>query len=134
MKALFKYSVLLSFFLFMVTCVEDDALDRGFPMLLTKGVSNISARGATFNAEFTYRGDYQIVQYGFVWATSPNPILEMSDKVVFNNNSQKKTFSYDIRSSLNTGSLYWVRGFVITNDYVIYGVNVSFQSLGSEAP
>jgi N-acetylneuraminic acid mutarotase len=128
--------ILLLFILVLnVKCQEDEDTARNYPRLKTLPVSEITKEGATFNAEIIYRGDFEIINYGFVWDyATDNPTIEKNEQLVYSNNLNSKGFSERIESSLVEGYNYYVRAFVQTNDFLVYGEILSFTSLGSNAP
>lgn len=115
-------------------CNKHEVTSRNYPRIKTLEVSDISENGAHFNAEIIFRGDFEILHYGFVWSENNNPNLEGSDKVIYSENIQSNIFSATISSTLKEGVSYFVRSFVQTEDYVVYGNNIEFMSLGSNAP
>ena len=103
-------------------------------MILTLPVTNISELGAQFNAEFTLRGDFEILHYGFVWFPESYPALENSEKLIFSGNITETKFSGQISTTLVENRNYHVRSFVQTADFTVYGKDVEFLSLGSKSP
>ena len=118
----------------LVMCSEEEITHRPFPRVKTLAVSNINSEGARFNAEITFRGDFKVLIYGFVWGEKENPKLENSDRIVYAENIQESKFSSDIATTLMEKVSYFVRTFVQTDDFIVYGENVEFLSLGSGAP
>jgi hypothetical protein len=97
-------------------------------------VSEITSEGAKFNAQIIFRGTFEVLNYGFVWGEKENPTKEDSDRVIYAENIQSTGFSEMIETTLKEGTAYFVRAFVETEDFIVYGENVSFISLGSKAP
>lgn len=134
MKAILRYILLISLLSLLIKCDKDEITSRNYPRLKTLPVSDITSEGAIFNAEITLRGNFEILNYGFVWAESENPTKEINDRCVFAENIQSDNFSEIIETTLKEGTYYYVRAFIETNDFIVYGENVSFFSLGSKAP
>ena len=134
MKIVFKNILIIFFLAFLVRCDEYEVTSRNYPRVKTLAVSEISSQGARLNAEIIYRGDFEVINYGFVWGLTENPTKLNSDRVVFAENINRNKFSELIESTLREDTTYYVRAFVQTNDYTVYGENVSFLSLGSGAP
>lgn len=136
MRKFLKITALVLQTLTLTFCGEDDQVrSREFPKLNTLEVSNITSTGATFNAEFSFRGDFEITSYGFVWSTfSQNFTLDNSEKVVVKENILEPGFSLEISSALEEGETYYVRAVVTTDEFVVYGPTKEFVSLGSDAP
>ena len=133
MKRLIK-SILSIAILFVLTECEKEAESRDWPRLHTGDVSNITSNGAQFSAEIIYRGDFEILEYGFVWAQTIDPVVDKSYKMVYSDNITSKGFSAEIKTALLPNKNYYVKSFVKTRDYTVYGKEVAFISLGSEGP
>lgn len=127
--------MLISLATIFVRCANEDiTTSRDYPRLKTLPVSDISDSGAVFNAEIFYRGNFKILDYGFVWSENENPNLDNSDKVKYTDNIESNKFSSVISSVLKAGTSYYVRPYIRTNNYTVYGVPTKFLSLGSGAP
>jgi N-acetylneuraminic acid mutarotase len=134
MKALNTIFILFLLAIFLISCDKNEVTSREYPRLNTLDATDISDSGTTFNAEIIYRGDLEIIKYGFVWSEKENPSLENSDKIVFSDNIQSNKFTSVITTTLKRGVYYNVRSFIITNNYTVYGNCLKFLSLGSKAP
>ena len=134
MKAFLRNILFISLLGLFIKCDEDEVTSRNYPRLKTLPVTNITSEGAKFNAEIKFRGDFEVINYGFVWSESENPTIESSDRVIYSENIQLDKFSEMIETTLKEEVSYFVRGFVETNDFIVYGENVDFLSLGSKAP
>ncbi len=118
----------------LFACHKEQQTGRIFPRLETGNVTNISPEGAKFSANIKYRGNQQILSYGFVWSTENKPVLEYDEKAVFKNDLQHSGFSTTVTTTLIDSVKYHVRSFIQTSDFLVYGNEVSFFSLGSSAP
>ncbi|MGE0930272.1 IPT/TIG domain-containing protein [Peijinzhouia sedimentorum] len=135
MKFIVKSIVFLLFHFLFIQCVEDeDVLKRDYPRIKTLSVVDISPDGARFNAEILFRGDFEIISYGFAWGEIRYPNKVNFDRVVYLDNIKDNGFSHNVESTLKNGKWYNVRAFVETKDYTVYGENLAFRSLGSNAP
>ncbi|MCX2743174.1 IPT/TIG domain-containing protein [Mangrovivirga sp. M17] len=135
MNSTIKYIFYFSIICFLISgCEEEQVTQRPYPRLNTLPVTEISDEGAKFNAEIIYRGDFEVINYGFVWAKAQNPTKELSDGVIYADNIQSSNFSAIINTTLEENVAYSVRAFIETNDYIVYGENKEFLSLGSGAP
>lgn len=135
MKKIFRL-LLITFLsvLLTVNCENEGPGKRDWPGIITLDITNISDKGAVFNAEVISRGDFDVLSYGFVWSESENPSLNNSDRVVLSGDLTSGKFSAEISTTLKHGETYWVKSFVETADYTVYGEGVSFKSMGSQAP
>jgi len=134
MKSLLRNALFTLLFFSLINCEEEEVTSQEYPRLRTLAVTDINSGGATFNAEFVYRGNFEILNYGFVWDTSSNPEVESSDRVVIKGDVHSTQFTKEIKSTLAENQKYYVRAFVKTEEYFVYGENIEFISLGSEAP
>jgi N-acetylneuraminic acid mutarotase len=134
MKSLIRNILLFCSLSFFVNCNGDEITVREYPRLLTLAVTEVTAEGAQFNAQITYRGDFEVINYGFVWGETENPTIENSDRVINEDNIETNNYSVLVESTLKTEASYFVRAFVQTNDFLVYGENTRFLSLGSKGP
>jgi hypothetical protein len=134
MKSLFILSMLIIFLVLILSCNKDEVTVRDYPRLKTLAVSNISENGANFNAEIIFRGTFVITSFGFVWSETVNPRIEKADKVVYTENINSQKFSSEISTALQKNVGYYVRAFITTKEYTVYGQNVRFLSKGCQSP
>lgn len=134
MKAILRTILLISLFGLLVKCNKDEVTGRDYPRIKTLPVTEITPNGARFNAEIIFRGNFEVINYGFVWSENNNPTKENSDRVVYTNNIDSRNFTEIIETSLKEKVYYFVRAFVETNNFIVYGENIRFKSLGSKAP
>ena len=127
MKSIISSLVLSLLIGIFVSCNETD-ISRDYPRVETLPVTNISSAGAALNAEIVSRGGYNIISYGFAWqARGDAPkINSVSNVIRVLGNLQENTFSAEIEEDLTIGTTYYVRAFVETDDYIIYGPSVPF--------
>ena len=90
----------------------------------TNSVSNIDATTATLNGSITALGDPKYTEKGFVYAKTPNPTIALSNKVTVSG-SGIGTFIYDL-TGLETQVIYYVKAYVISNNNIYYGNEISF--------
>lgn len=134
MKSIFRNILFIFILALFVKCDEEEMTDRAYPRLKTLPVNGVTAEGATFSAEILLRGGFEVINYGFVWGESENPVLEDGHRFVYSDNIQTNTFSADITVALKENVKHYVRSFIQTNDFIVYGENVAFLSLGSNGP
>ena len=129
-----RNTLLLLILILLIRCEEDKITSRDYPRVKTLSVTEITSEGATFNAQIIYRGNFEVINYGFVWGEGIDPRKEVSDRVLFAENIQNQNFSEVIEISLKKDVTYSVRAFVETHEFIVYGENVDFISLGSNGP
>jgi N-acetylneuraminic acid mutarotase len=135
MKKLFRLLLIILFYVLLpVNCENEKPGKRSWPGIHTNNITGISDKGAVFNAEVISGGDFDILSFGFVWSESENPSLDNADRVVLSGELTLGKFSAEISTTLIQGKTYWVKSFVETPDFTVYGEGVSFKSLGSQAP
>lgn len=127
---------LLSFTSVMLfsTCNDNEVTPREYPRVKTLDVNEITSSGARFNAEIIFPGNGKIIEYGFVWDKSENPTIESSEKKILAQEISTGGFTSKISTTLEEGAIYYVRAYAKNDEYLVYGKNVSFESLGSGAP
>ena len=103
MKSILKNSLLIFVVLMLVQCDNDEITGRNYPRLKTLAVTDITAEGAKFNAEIIFRGNFEVINYGFVWSENDNPVITNSDRVIYSDNIQSNTFYKSIQTTLKAG-------------------------------
>ncbi|MBQ3368750.1 DUF1566 domain-containing protein, partial [bacterium] len=91
----------------------------------TNSVSNIDATTATLNGNITAIGDPAYTEKGFVYSKTPNPTT--SNNKVKVSGSGSGTFTYNL-TGLETQVTYYAKAYVISNNNVRYGSEVSFYT------
>ena len=118
--------------LLILGCSEEETTDREYPRVLTKGVTNISADGTTFNAEITY-SSVEILDHGFVWSSlNYDPTLDNADVISLGSLTAAGAFQATADRCMKTGAEYKMRPYAVSSGYVVYGVAVEFTSMGSK--
>ncbi|REE01174.1 IPT/TIG domain-containing protein [Marinoscillum furvescens] len=130
----FRVLVVVTVLTTICSCSDEFYSERDYPRLLTLPIENISEEGVVFNAEFVRRGNEEILEYGFVYATIENPRVTHHNRVTKTENIESERFSMTGQSALIPGEKYYVRAYAKTEGYLVYGVNVSFQSIGGPGP
>lgn len=127
MKYALKLFFAFSFFSAIVGCDELEVTSRDYPRINTLTVTEITTEGVRFNAEVIFRGDFEVITHGFVWSQDINPSIASSDKVAYSENIQSDKFSSYIPTEFHTRTLYFVRAFIETEDFLVYGENIIFS-------
>jgi len=117
----------------VLSCADDEITSREYPRVKTLEVNNISKSGAIFNAEIIHQGNQEIIEYGFIWDTKENPTIDYSDKRILAEEITTGSFTAQIKTTLYEDVNYFVRAYAKNSDYLVYGKNVKFLSLGSLA-
>lgn len=131
---LLQLFMLLMTLFFLTTCQKEENAIREYPRLINLQVTEINASGAVFNTEVIAGNLDDVIEYGFVWNTTDEPQYGFPEKQVTSGVLKGKTFSAHIHNALKTGERYFVRAYIKTERFLVYGETVTFISLGSEAP
>lgn len=129
-----QYLLFLLMICLLTTCKKEDAAIKEYPRINTLDVSGINESGATFGANIISGDLTQTKEYGFVWDISTSPDINLHDKLVMTGILSNKSISGIVHSALKKDVVYYMRAYVKTDKYLVYGKVVSFKSLGSEAP
>ena len=100
-------------------------------MIETKKVTQINSDGATFNAEFINLGKDEIVEYGFFFGGKQIPII-IFDSTLLHDKANKGVFSKTMDARLAGNTIYHVKGYAKTNNNIVYGNEIEFESQGSK--
>ncbi|MDN3641855.1 IPT/TIG domain-containing protein [Lutimonas halocynthiae] len=119
--------------LISVKCIDDEIIQTEYPRVQTLEANRITESGAVLNAEIIYQGNQEIIEYGFVWDQEENPTIESSEKRIIADKITTGGFSAQVETTLKENKIYYVRAYAKNNEYLVYGINTAFFSLGSEA-
>ncbi len=120
--------------LLLFSCDKDEVRERDYPAIRTQAVNNITAEGARFNAIIVSGDIESITEYGFVWDNTNNLSLQNSEKIMVNGTPGQENFSCEVTFALEAMEEYYVRPYVRSGDFTVYGEVVKFRSLGSQGP
>jgi len=131
-----KNYILLSVLLFIIALSgckkEAEIIPKNYPFIITLTPENTND-GVHLSAKILDYGSDTILSHGFVWWTDEyGPTIK--NKIVLTEEINKDIFNYDVVGGLIKGSTYHVRAFVVTKNYQIYGVGISFICTGTKAP
>ena len=118
----------------MSTCQKEEVAIRDYPRLNTLDIADITGSGANFNAEIKSGNLTDITEYGFVWGLNNTPVIGYDDQYTVRKSPSVTNFRANIHTALTKDKIYYVRPYLITPKYTVYGKSVAFKSLGSEAP
>jgi N-acetylneuraminic acid mutarotase len=128
-----RNNILILFLLFLIISCNNEK-EFNFPLIQTGNVTNIDSSGATLHCRITDLSKENIIEYGFVWDSRPNPTIENAEKYVIRESPKTGVISQHISTTLRESFVYYVRAFMRNNNYITYGKEVAFTSLGSLAP
>lgn len=125
-KITFSFLVPAFIGLLLSACEDEEITARSYPRVMTNEVLFSSSGAATFQGEIFYPGNNPIVEYGFVWSTDSYPYVEKHDKETLTDPITTGTFSAEVGADLINGITYHVRAYAVTNEYLVYGKDVTF--------
>jgi N-acetylneuraminic acid mutarotase len=131
-----KYSNLpaLAIAMILIASCEKDAevKPKNYPFVVTNAPI-VSKEGAELSADIKDLGNSEIISYGFVWSDRINPTIKATSRL-FYEKPEKGVYSLPLKGGLVSGQSYYVRSYIQTNEYEVYGNEVFFNSLGSLPP
>jgi len=126
------FTVSIALFL-LATCNTYKFPQSPYPQIETFPVVNISKTGATFQANVTRLGAEEIISYGFIWGLDKN-LYSKVNTIPVGTAPSLGNFEADAKSGFSEGKTYFVKAFVATADYFVYGETVSFTSQANTPP
>jgi N-acetylneuraminic acid mutarotase len=124
--------LIFSFILILTGCTKEENFE--FPIVQTGDVVEITEEGVVFYGKIMNRGDFEIMDHGFVWDTIPQSTIDGDNYRNSLGEYSSELFSSQITSALVEGQTYYVRAYVQEENQIVYGRSVSFKSFGSKAP
>jgi len=118
----------------LITCDNYEFPKSPYPRIETLVVTDITENGVTFQANLIQLGNQPITNHGFVWGITENVSIGSEDKVQLGAQSNTGKFEAIVKSGLEKDVTYFVKAFVATNDYFVYGKAIEFTSKGSTLP
>ena len=122
-----KLVVLIFACLFFTACDDDFISTRDYPVFFTDPASEITNEGVTLSVTLLNEGTSPVLSHGFQWGEAGgiyNFKVELTD-------TDLSDFSVRIDSDLKEGVMYKYRSFARTENYVIEGEELYFESKGS---
>ena len=102
-------------------------------VITVTNASDISYTTATLNSELTnVSGNTSISQHGHCWSTQSSPDIS-GTHTSLGALATGKTFNSGL-TDLLSGTLYYVRPYIIMNTKVVYGNNISFTTTPTSHP
>lgn len=135
MRGTVKLITVLVIGFLLINCEKDEnCAFQLYPHISTLPLKELQLTSATFEAEITYEGDYEISAYGFVWGLYTNPEVgdNYSANVTLDGDVDDNFFSAKIQADFYEGQPYHVRAFLISGDKVFYGSDEEFITLTSD--
>jgi hypothetical protein len=113
---------LFALLLFMSSCSKDDISPaRQYPQVTTAPVTEISATRVTYRASILSLGASPVLEHGFVWSQTNDPRITNSPQVALGATGSTGEFTADVTHNLEPGKTYYVKAFLRTETYLVYG-------------
>jgi IPT/TIG domain len=129
MKKLVALSIIISF----ASCTEEEVTSREFTRVKTSGVTDINETGATFQA-IVASSPVPVTDHGFLWHDQTSPLFENADRISLGPVSQIGPYQALCERGLSKGKKYYVRGYAVSDNNIVYGNVIEFTSRGSKPP
>ncbi len=94
----------------------------------TGEVTDITAHSATITGSIMDIGEAGITQYGHCWDIKENPVAELTTKTNLGKSNALVNYNSKI-DGLQSGTQYFVRAYVVSDDRISYGKNISFYTI-----
>lgn len=117
-----------------ITCDNYEFPKSPYPRIETLVVTDITENGVNFQANLIQLGNQPITNHGFVWGITEDISIASEDKVQLGAQSNAGKFEAIVKSGLEKDVTYFVKAFVATKDYFVYGKAIEFTSKGSMPP
>lgn len=99
------------------------------PGIRTDGSEGVTHNFARLRGTVMTKGTYAITQYGMVWGTAADPTVSLTTKVAINGNVTTFPASFTANAEgLSPATTYNFRAYVIANNVVSYGANMTFKT------
>lgn len=99
------------------------------PGIRTDGAEAVAYNSARLKGTVTSKGTYPITQYGMVWGKETNPTVALTTKTTINGNVSTFPASFTVNAeSLSPATTYHFRAYVIANNVVSYGADLTFKT------
>lgn len=117
----------------LLGCTKDlEMPSKDYPYVNTE-VPRVYPEGVSFYADIVDPGSSNIINYGFVWSEDPLP-TKNDYKVIFEPGINRGKYSCDLKANLKDSVTYYVRAYVKSDIYEVYGKEIAFSSQGCLPP
>ena len=128
-----KKIVVAGIIMLLASCTEEEVTSREFARVKTSEVTDINGTGATFHAVIP-SSPVSVSDHGFLWHDQTSPLFENADRISLGPISELGPFNALCERGLSKGKKYYVRGYAVSEDNIVYGNVVEFTSMGSKPP
>jgi len=129
-KSISKISTIPTLVFFLAGCQNYEFPKPPYSKVETLSVTDLSAGGVTFRGNFIRLGDTaEIIDHGFVWGFGEHVTQEGNSEGTLDlgTASFNGEFQGNVVSGLQNDTTYYVKAFVVTSAYKVYGAPVTFR-------
>lgn len=134
MKSFFNALILFIACLLIYSCEVFEFPESPYPKVSTLEVIDVTESGAIFQADFFKQGELPIIDHGFVWGFTKNLLIDSDEKIRLGKLEHTGKFERKIGYGLYPDTTYFVRAFILSERYFVYGDPVTFRSKGGTHP
>lgn len=128
----FKFRTYHFLIFFVTLSCQNGHEPRPYPRVRTFEVTDISENGAIFKGEI-FESSNDVIDHGFVWDRRPNASIRLGESISLGPPNQSE-FSVQVSNGLQKDVKYYLKSYVKTQDFLVFGEEVSFVSKGSKTP
>ena len=133
-KRFIRASLLTLIMVLAVMCQEEKFTEKGFPEVEVTAVKLIEGGGAVFEGRILSTGSDDISEHGFLWDTNDNPLPGTAEKALLGPRQGSGAFTCTVMADIEEDQLYYIRAFVVTENYLSLGSVTTFEGGGSQPP
>lgn len=128
-----RFIIVITALMTLLNCEKDaEVQPKEYPYVITNSPS-VNTSEVEFSADLINIGSQEILKHGFVWSTESNPTIKDNNKL-FEDKASKGVYTCNVNCGLANGQIYYVRAYILTDQYEVYGNVKSFISQGSLPP
>lgn len=107
--------------------------NRPYPEVTTLSATDISTDGFLAHGHIENRGNFEVIEMGFLYSRNPMFNESISERVVAEQPVNSGKFSLMAESALLRTD-YYVRAYVRTATHIVFGPYVEVRAMGGKAP
>ena len=133
-KNAIRTSLLILILVLAVMCQEEKYTEKGIPEVEVTSVKLIEGGGAVFEGRILSTGSDDITEHGFLWDTNDNPLPGTAETVLLGPRQGSGTFTCTVMADIQENQSYYIRAFLVTENYLSLGTVTTFEGGGSKPP
>ena len=129
-----RISLIITIASLALMCQDEKFTEKGIPEVDIISIKLVEGGGAVFEGRIRSAGLSAIEEHGFLWSTDENPSPDRAEVAFLGPRDGTGTFTCIATADLQKDTIYYVRPFLVTDDYFSYGNIKSFVSGGGKQP